>query len=81
MNHLTVEEYLELRLERLKKLMADKNPLVLLNARRLVEIFPRRIVPDWVEALANGNPAELDAVIETALADMEVEDGSNNQQL
>lgn len=44
----------------------------------LMTVYPREVLPDWVEALANGNPSQLEAVIEIALADMnsEVDDDS-----
>jgi len=36
----------------------------------MIIAYPRTYLPDWVEALANGNPIYFGAVIETVLKDL-----------
>lgn len=46
----------------------------------LMTVYPREVLPDWVEALANGNPDELEAVIEIALDDMNEEENDDRTE-
>lgn len=54
-----------------------KDPNLIGLARMVMNLFPRKDLPDWVSILANGNPESLPAVIETALAEIAAEELSN----
>lgn len=49
-------------------------------AQEIIDFYGAERMPDWVNALANGNPDAIDAVIEVALADYR-EEASNASEL
>lgn len=62
-------------LERSLRLFPE--PALIGEAQLLLELYPRDLLPDWVEILANGAADHFEAVREIALADIaagEVED-------
>jgi len=54
-----------------------KVPLIKSLAELAMQKIDRSELPDWVEIIANGNPECWQAVIETAIADMEAEDADD----
>jgi hypothetical protein len=54
--------------QRLKSFPPD--PRIIERAKDILNLYPRHLVPDWVEAIANGKPDQLAAVIEVALDDI-----------
>lgn len=40
------------------------HPALVLAARHIIAEFDRSMIPDWVEALANGNLAQWDALLD-----------------
>lgn len=51
-------------------LTAARGPLLILEARRLMEVYERELLPDWVAALAGGNEERWEAVLEEVLAEV-----------
>jgi hypothetical protein len=67
----TVNPYLTLTLECLKRRMLSDPPSIVLIelAQNLINNYPREELPDWIEILANGNPDNILAVVEIARSD------------
>ena len=64
-------EILKRHIEMLKKdLLERPSPSLILAAGFVMEDGPREEIPDWVEALACGNPEHWESVMEVAKADM-----------
>jgi len=61
--------------ETLRKMVVEEqpHPIMIDHARMMMVIWPREELPDWVEALANGNPEQLASVIEVVKADIQEE--------
>lgn len=60
-----------------RSLLHSPTPELMDEAALLLELYPRDLLPDWIEILANGAPEHFEAVREIALADIaagEVED-------
>lgn len=53
------------------------NPNLILWAGMILDGHPREDVPDWVEALANGNAEAWNSVCEVALADLEAQEADD----
>lgn len=67
---------LELLIEDLqRRLKAEKPNVVFIHiARMMMDAFGREDLPDWVEALANGDPDKVAEVVEVALEDIRAEE-------
>lgn len=67
---------LSVTLDILKTRLATTSPTVefIETANTLLLSYPRAELPDWVEALANGNPEMLESVVEVALEDIRAEE-------
>jgi hypothetical protein len=71
---------LKIILKRLEKRLREEPPSVLMLdvAAILMACFPRSELPDWVEALANGNYEAVTSVVEVALEDIQAEEVEND---
>jgi hypothetical protein len=72
---MTERELLLRILKNLKRRLKLKPPdvFILDVAKLLMILYPREALPDWVEILANGNPEMIEAVIATALEDIQAD--------
>jgi hypothetical protein len=60
-------------------IMAGSNPIGLFyQAKALMNMYPRYLLSDWVEALAAGNPTQLKAVIEIVTEDIIADEEGGN---
>jgi len=46
---------------------------LIMDAKTIMTLYPREIIPDWVEILANGNPGMIESVVEVAKEDIAAE--------
>jgi len=53
-----------------KYLLSHPSADIVDYAKEVMSLYRRELIPDWIDALANGNKKNLDAVIEVAIADM-----------
>jgi hypothetical protein len=56
------------------------NPNLIMWAGIIVDGTPRELLPDWVEALANGNMALWESVCAVALAELDAQEAEDAAQ-
>lgn len=62
-------------------LIYTPSPALIYAAKWAITEIDRKLLPDWIEALANGAPDMFDAVLEIVLADLQECDNGNYNDL